>query len=132
MTPCTASATSWSSCTKLTNMRAISADLMTFDLASKAMAPLKAVADQLPLRMTGVDPLSAYISTANLLSGGLAERRLGISKFQLEKHMLVRHFIQHRQMLVSSQLIWRTVPDWTDSAALPEFCHRGLTDEPVP
>jgi len=104
------------------------ADLMTFNLASKVMAPFKAIAEHLPLRVPGVDPLSLYISTANLLTGGLAERRLGISKAQLEKHMLIRHFIQHRQMLISSQLVWRTVPDWTDSAALPEFCHRGLTD----
>ena len=100
---------------------------MTFNLASKAMAPFKAIADQLPLRVPGVDPLSLYISTANFLTGGLAERRLGISKAQLEKHMLIRHFIQHRQMLISSQLVWRTVPDWTDHGALPEFCHRGLT-----
>jgi hypothetical protein len=108
------------------------ADLMTFNLASKAMAPLKAIADELPLRVKGVDPLSVYISTANLLTGGLAERRLGVSKAQLEKHMLVRHFIQHRQMLISSQTVWRQVPDWTDAAALPEFCRRGLADQGKP
>ena len=108
------------------------ADLMTLNLASKVMAPMKAVASQLPLRVKGVDPLSVYISTANLLTGGLAERRLGISKSQLEKHMLIRHFIQHRQMLISSQVIWRTVPDWTDSEALPEFCHRGLSSDGMP
>ena len=107
------------------------ADMMTLNLASKTLAPLKSIAGRLPLRMTGVDPVSAYISTANLLTGGLAERWLGISKAQLEKHMLIRHFIQHRQMLMSSQNIWRTVPDWTDSAALPDFCHRGLADGTV-
>ena len=103
------------------------ADLVTFNVASKALAPLKAVADRLPLRVRGVDPFSLYISTANLLTGGLASRRLGISKEQLEKYMAVRHFIQHRQMLLNSQLVWRMVPDWTDTVALPEVCHRGLS-----
>jgi hypothetical protein len=102
------------------------ADRMTGNLASRVMSPLKALAERLPLRLSGVDPVSMYISAANALSGGLAASQLGISKTQLEKFMLMRHFIQHRQMLISSQLVWRMVPDWTDADALPEFCHRGL------
>jgi hypothetical protein len=82
----------------------------------------------LPLRLTGVDPISLYISTANLLSGGMAGRRLGISRTQLEKMMLVQHFKQHYQMLISSLLVWRMVPDWTRPEMLPDFCHRGLAD----
>ncbi|HSL21243.1 MAG TPA: hypothetical protein VK886_06890 [Vicinamibacterales bacterium] len=106
------------------------ADLMTLNLASTVMAPFKAIAKQLPLRLSNVDPISLYISTANLVSGGLAERRLGISKTQLEKHMLLRHFLQHRQMLITSLLVWRMVADWTDVKALPDFCHRGFSGQP--
>jgi hypothetical protein len=104
------------------------ADLMTFDVASKVLAPLKAVADRLPLRLSGVDPVSLYITTANLLSGGMAERRLGISKEHLEKLMLAQHFGQHYEMLINSLLTWRIVTDWTRPEALPEFCKRGFVD----
>lgn len=105
------------------------ADMLSFNLASITMGPLKTLAKQLPLRVSDIDPVSLYINTANLMSGGLAERQFGISKFQLEKHMLQRHFLQHRQMLLTSQLAWRMVADWTDREALPEFCHRGLPAE---
>jgi len=43
----------------------------------------------------GIDPLSAYVSFANLLTGGLAAKNLCVSKEQLEKDMLIRHFTQH-------------------------------------
>jgi hypothetical protein len=78
------------------------------------------------LKIAGVDPVSLYISAANGVSGGLAGKVLGISKAQLEKHMLLRHLIQHREMLLSSHASWRMVPDWTDASSLPDFCHRGL------
>lgn len=105
------------------------ADMMTFNLASAAMAPLKNLAKQLPLRLADLDPVSLYISTVNTMSGGMAARQFGISKVQLEKHMLHRHFVQHREMLITSQFVWRMVPDWTDRGALPDFCHRGLAAE---
>jgi hypothetical protein len=105
------------------------ADKMTFNVAAAATGPLRALAKKLPLRVANIDPVSLYISTANRVTRGLAGRQLGISIAQLEKHMLQRHFLQHRQMLLTSQLAWRTVPDWTDHRALPEFCHRGLTTD---
>jgi hypothetical protein len=101
-------------------------DSMTFNLGSVVMAPIKKVALRLPLRVADLDPLSLYISLVNLASGGIAGRQLGISKLQLEKHMLHRHFIQHREMLITSQFIWRMVRDWTEPHALFERCHRGL------
>ncbi|MEQ1727707.1 MAG: hypothetical protein ABL982_04940 [Vicinamibacterales bacterium] len=102
------------------------ANRMTFNMAGRAMAPLKALADMLPLRVSGVDPVSLYISGANLLTGGMAARHLGISMEQLERMMLVQHFKQHYSMLINSLLAWRMVPDWTRPETLPDFCNRGL------
>jgi hypothetical protein len=103
------------------------ADMMTFNMASRVMAPMKAMADRLPLKITGVDPIAAYIWMANTVTGGMAERQLGISKTVLEKRMLVQHFMQHYEMLINSLLVWRTVPDWTDTDRLPEYCRTGVT-----
>jgi hypothetical protein len=102
------------------------ADLMTFNLASRVMNPLKAAADRLPLRVSGIDPIAAYIWMANTVTGGMAGKQLGISKEVLEKRMLVQHFMQHYAMLINSLLVWRLVPDWTDTAGLPEFCRQGI------
>jgi hypothetical protein len=102
------------------------ADLMTFNMASRFMAPMKAVADRLPMtRVNGVDPISAYIWMANALTGGIAEQRFGISKAVLEKRMLVQHFMQHYEMLINSLLVWRTVANWTDHDRLPDYCRQG-------
>lgn len=103
------------------------ADMMTFNMASRVMAPMKAIAQRLPLRITGVDPIAAYIWMANTLTGGMAGQRFGISKEVLEKRMLVQHFMQHYDMLINSLLVWRTVPDWTDPNRLPEYCRTGIT-----
>jgi hypothetical protein len=108
------------------------ADLMTFNMASRlmgpVMAPMKAMADRLPLtRVNGVDPISAYIWMANALTGGLAEKRFGISKSVLEKRMLVQHFMQHYEMLINSLLVWRTVADWTEHERLPDYCRTGAS-----
>lgn len=102
------------------------ADKMTFGAASRLMSPVKAVADRLPLRVNDIDPVGAYIWMANTMTGGLAARRFGISKLTLEKKFLVQHFMQHYEMLNSSLLAWRMVPDWTDHERLPAFCREGV------
>jgi hypothetical protein len=101
------------------------ADAMTANLASRVFAPVKAVAERLPLRMSAVDPISAYVTAANVATRGLAGTQLGISKVQLEKRMLVQHFMQHHEMLLHSLQVWRTYNNWCDPKSLPEFCHRG-------
>jgi len=102
------------------------ADMMTMNMASRVFAPMKAIADRLPLRVTGVDPVSAYITAANVATAGLAGKQLGISKEQLEKRMLVQHFMQHYDMLLHSLSVWRSISTWTEPESLPEFCHRGM------
>ena len=101
------------------------ADAMTLNMASHIFAPIKAVADKLPLKVPDVDPVSAYITAANVATGGLAGSQLGIAKVQLEKRMLVQHFMQHHEMLLHSLQVWRTFNSWCDPPSLPEFCHRG-------
>ncbi len=103
------------------------ADKVTFGTASKVLSPLKAMADRLPLRVNDVDPIGSFIWAANAMTGGMAGRRLGISKLSLEKRMLLQHFFQHYEMLNTSLLAWRLVPDWTDHENLPAFCHEGVT-----
>jgi hypothetical protein len=102
------------------------ADLMTFNMASRIMAPLKQMAERLPIRVTGVDPIGVYISVANVLTAGRAASELGHSMTVLEKRMLMQHFMQHYEMLINSLLAWRKVADWTDAASVPEYCRKGL------
>jgi hypothetical protein len=102
------------------------ADMLTFNMASRVMNPLKAAAERLPLRMSGIDPIQTYIWMANTMTGGLAGKQFGITKETLEKRMLVQHFMQHYAMLINSLLVWRLVPDWTEADKLPEFCTQGI------
>ena len=102
------------------------ADLMTFNLASKVMAPVKDVAGRLPLRISGVDPIATYISVANFVSGGRAARDLGHSMSVLEKRMLVQHFMQHYEMLNTSLVAWRKIADWTDERTVPASLRQGV------
>jgi hypothetical protein len=102
------------------------ADLMTMNMTSRVFAPVKALSERLPLRITGIDPVSAYITVANVATAGMAGSQLGISKEQLEKRMLVQHFMQHYNMLLQSLSVWRSISTWTQPDTLPEFCHRGI------
>jgi hypothetical protein len=101
------------------------ADIMTFNMASKVMKPVQAMANRLPLRIEGLDPIAAYIWLANTMTGGMAARDFGISKLSLEKRMLVQHFVQHYEMLINSLLVWRAIPDWTDHEHMPPNCRQG-------
>jgi len=100
---------------------------MTFNMASRVMGPMRSMAQRLPLRVNGIDPIAAYIWMANTMTGGMAEQRFGISKTVLEKRMLVQHFMQHYEMLINSLLVWRTIPDWTAHDRLRDFCRTGMT-----
>jgi hypothetical protein len=73
----------------------------------------------------GFDPLTAFVSVANLFSGGWAARDLCISREQLEKEMLIQHFNQHYQLIVGSLLTWRQIPNWLDTSSLPDWVTSG-------
>jgi hypothetical protein len=101
------------------------ADLFSFGLTSTLFAPVRGVLERLPLRVSGIDPVSAYVSLANQLTQGLAADEMCISRAQLERDFLTQHFMQHYQMLVGSLLTWRRIPDWLDRAALPQWIRLG-------
>lgn len=75
--------------------------------------------------LNGFDPVSTYISLANLFTGGWAAEDLCISREQLEKEMLLQHFTQHYELMVGSLLTWRQIPNWLDSSSLPEWVKSG-------
>lgn len=101
------------------------ADLFSFGLTSRLLAPMKGAFDKLPTGDGGFDPVSGYVSMVNMLTGNRATEELCISREQLEKGLLAQHFIQHYTTIVGSLLTWRQVPDWLDSARLPEWVITG-------
>lgn len=96
------------------------ADLVSLGVASSLFRPLRAALERLPLRLGPFDPISAYVTVANQLTGGLAAEELCISREQLEHDFLVQHFMQHYQMLTGALLTWRRIPNWLDREALPK------------
>jgi len=71
------------------------------------------------------DPLLTYTWLANWLTGGAAAGHLCISREQLEKEMLVQHFMEHYNMITGSLLTWRQIPDWLDATTLPPWVIYG-------
>ena len=101
------------------------ADLFSFGLASRLLSPVKNMLDKLPTNVTTVDPVFPTISLVNALTSNQAAEILCISRETLEVEFLVKHFMQHYETLVGSLLTWRQVPDWLDSAAIPEWVAAG-------
>lgn len=101
------------------------ADFFSLGATRVFSAPFREIFQQLPFRLNGLDPLSAYISITNGFSDGAAASELCISREQLEKIFLVQHFMQHYQMLVGSLLTWRQIPNWLDMASLPKHVTSG-------
>src|SRR5262249_46448368 len=101
------------------------ADLFSFGLTSRLLAPVKRVLEKLPTSVRSFDPVYTYVSVVNALTANQAARRLCQSREQLEKDFLVQHFIQHYQTMIGSLMTWRQIPNWLDSAALPEWVVTG-------
>ena len=101
------------------------ADLFSFGLASRLLSPVKNMLDKIPTNVTTVDPVFPTISLVNALTSNQAAETLCISRETLEVEFLVKHFMQHYETLVGSLLTWRQVPDWLDSAAIPEWIAAG-------
>jgi hypothetical protein len=103
------------------------ADLLTFGLSSRVLAPLQGVFEQLPCSGGNVDPVYAFIWLANVFSGGQAAKQLCLSVEELDKQFLVKHFMQHYQTVAGALQTWRQIPDWLDRTALPEWVVRGVS-----
>jgi hypothetical protein len=101
------------------------ADLLSFGMTSKFLAPVKNTLEMIPTTVDSFDPVYGFISLANSLTANQAAQQLCISREQLEKGFLAQHFIQHYVTIVGSLLTWRQIPDWLDSRALPEWVVTG-------
>lgn len=101
------------------------ADFFSFGMTKTIFGPMRNVFRQMPLRVSGFDPMSMYVTVTNGLTGGAAGQELCITREQLEKTFLVQHYMQHYQMLVGSLLTWRRVPNWLDEASLPFWVVKG-------
>jgi hypothetical protein len=101
------------------------ADLASLGLASRLLAPVRRALGPLADSRLALDPVFAYVDLMNLLTGGAAAAELCISRDQLEKDFLVKHFMQHYQTIAGSLATWRLVGDWLDTAALPAWALDG-------
>jgi len=101
------------------------ADLFSFGLTSRIFAPVKDTLEMIPNSVDSFDPVYGFVSLVNTLSANQAAQQLCISREQLEKDFLAQHFTQHYVTLVGSLLTWRQIPDWLNSAALPEWVVLG-------
>ena len=108
------------------NMGFTLADLMTFGLTSRFSASMQAGLKQLPLSGGNIDPVYAFIWLANALSGGQAAQQLCLSREELDKSVLVKHFMQHYQAIAGALHTWRQIPDWL---AGDGTCLSGLSRE---
>lgn len=99
------------------------ADLFSFGMTSQIFAPIKNSLETIPVG--SFDPVYGFVSLINTLTANQAAQQLCISKEQLNKDFLAQHFTQHYVTLVGSLLTWRQIPDWLDTAALPEWVVLG-------
>lgn len=101
------------------------ADLFSFGLTSRLLAPVKNALNKLSTNVATFDPVFPSISVVNALTANQAAETLCISRETLETEFLIKHFMQHYQTIVGSLVTWRQVRDWLDSAAVPEWIVAG-------
>lgn len=101
------------------------ADLFSFGLTSRLLAPVKNMLERLPTSFATFDPVFPSISLLNALTSNQAAETLCISRETLETEFLIKHFTQHYQTMVGSLLTWRQVRDWLDADSLPEWVVAG-------
>lgn len=98
------------------------ANLTTLGLAS-FLLPSEAIAPQ--LQAGEIDPVFAFISLANLVTGGFAARQFCVSRKQLEQDFLAQHYLEHYNTITGTIQSWRRVPDWF---APPHWAMTGEAD----
>ncbi len=101
-----------------------SSDFLSFGLTSRLLEPVQGLLSR-RLTFGSFDPLLGFISLANLATGGLASKQLHISREQLFRDILVKHFQLYYQLILDSLLAYRQVSDWLDSARLPDWARDG-------
>ena len=98
----------------------------TGGMASPFTAPLSLFSQMAAgFQPPSIDPVFAGIAAANLFTGGLASRKLCISREQLEKGLILKHFSQHYSTITGSLQTWRQIRNWLDEATLPRWVVTG-------
>jgi hypothetical protein len=100
-------------------------DLVSLGLASRVAGPLRLAVESSPVRIEDVDLMSGYIDGAAIATAGYSRRDLCITRTQLERDMLLQHFMEHYRLISGSLLAWRQVPDWLDVGMLPQTALTG-------
>jgi Rieske Fe-S protein len=104
------------------------ADLGTFGMASRVFAPLREILEQMPFRRIEVDPVYSFIWLANVMTSGQAAAQLCISREEMDRQFLVKHFMQHYETMVGALRTWRQVPDWlAGEVHLPRWVVTGVS-----
>ena len=104
------------------------ADLMTFGLTSRIFAPVKTALEQVSPQLRNFDPVTAYMTFINLVTGGLAKEQLCSSLETLEKNpMLLTHFMEHYYLISGALMTWRKVQNWLNLADVPENVREGTS-----
>jgi hypothetical protein len=99
------------------------ANTLTRGLIRGALPSLK---DVLPSLCIGtIDPVSAYIRGANAVTGGQAADMMGISRAHLDRRFLFLHFSRFHSLVNATLPVWRQIPNWLDSTALPGWIVTG-------
>jgi hypothetical protein len=104
------------------------ADLVSFGLTSQFFEPVQRAFSQLSFLGITVDPVYGFIDLANLVTAGQAAKQLCLSRDELERQFLVKHFEQHYQTVAGALRTWRQIPDWrAGQANLPHWVVTGIS-----
>ena len=104
------------------------ADLMTFGLASRLFGPVRAALERVTPAVPNFDPVTAYLTLLNLLTGGVAASEMCASLAALERDpMLLTHFMEHYELISGALATWRHVQSWLDRDDIPEGVKEGTS-----
>ncbi|MCA1636427.1 MAG: hypothetical protein LC802_22735, partial [Acidobacteria bacterium] len=67
------------------------ADIFSFGMLTRFLSPARDLVGRFAPKVTGFDPLAAYLSFARVVSGGLTTERLCMTRETLDKEILVQH-----------------------------------------
>lgn len=102
------------------------ADLGSFGLASQIFSPANKTIENISFPFGSFDPVTLYMSLADVLTDGISSEQLCISIETIEKQMLLQNFIQHYDLVVGSIVTWRQTQNWLDPVQLPEQAISGV------
>ncbi len=103
----------------------LGADLATFGASSRLLGPLQRQIESLPFNKKTFDPFFGAITGLNAVTGGSAKRDYCISKEDIFKFILSKHGFVFNQLIGDSLRVWRQIPDWLDTPALPSWVVKG-------